>query len=169
MQPASLATFAADLTQLRQALIDADPLAARPEVDSVAAAADALAAAFTGASTQDRDRFLLRALDDAIAGIEVAAHLADALHGPALLPDTAAASLAEPLRDAYRAFADSQPTYQVLYHYRNALAAQLQLDAHPIPDAVTATQPSGADATAEVTADGAARPRRARKKSGAKS
>ena len=163
MQPASLATFAANLTQLRQALIDADPLAARPEADSVAAAADALAAAFTGASAQDRDRFLLRALDDAIAGIEVAAHLADALHGPALLPDTAPASLAESLHDAYHAFAGSQPTYQALYHYRNALAAQLRLDARPIPDAVTAALA----ATGEVTADGAARPRRARKKSGA--
>jgi hypothetical protein len=167
MQPASLATFAANLTQLRQALIDADPLAARPEADSVAAAADALAAAFTGASAQDRDRFLLRALDDAIAGFEVAAHLADALHGPALLPDTAPASLAESLHDAYHAFAGSQPTYQALYHYRNALAAQLRLDARPIPDAVTAAQPGGVAATGEVTADGAARPRRARKKSGA--
>ena len=165
MQPASLATFAASLTQLRQALIDADPLAAPPEADSVAAAADALAAAFTGASAQGRDRFLLRALDDAIAGIEVAAQLADALHGPALLPD-ATPTLAEPLRDAYRAFADSQPTYQALYHYRNALAAHLRLDARSIPDAVTA-EASDEVATAELPTVGAPKPRRAHKKSGA--
>src|SRR5215469_14227149 len=81
MSTMSLSRFADSLAALRQALADADPLAASPLAVLFSTTAETVASAFAAAPEANRRRFLLRALDDAIAGIEVAARLADELHG----------------------------------------------------------------------------------------
>ena len=130
----SLTTFADSLTSLRQALADADPLAASAQTQLFSAAAETVAAAFASVPAEMRQRFLLRALDDVIAAVEVAARLADELH----LPAEAAEGEADALQLAYRAFAESQTTYQALYHYRNTLATRLRLNERPVPEALSA-------------------------------
>ncbi len=128
-----LATFTDSLVQLRQALADADPLAAAPEAAPVSATAETLAATFASASAGERPRLLLRALDDAIAAVEIATRLADNLHG-ADEPSAGADEGADgSLRAAYQAFTESQPAYAALYHYRNALATTLRLTMRPQP------------------------------------
>lgn len=131
------------LLQLRQSLAGADPLAAPPHAQ-FAAQVQTLADTFDDASHTERQALVLRALDEAIAAIELAARLADALHStPESTYDDSTAQNAldtahadnqvqqtsEMPRDAlflaYRAFTESQPTYQELYHYRNALAERL--------------------------------------------
>lgn len=131
------------LLQLRQSLADADPLAI-PNNDPRAAHIQALTDAFEEASPAERQALLLRALDEAIAAIEIAARLADAMNGihagesdnaahqtldagqTGSYSEQATDSQRDPLVSAYRAFAESQPTYQELYHYRNALAERLR-------------------------------------------
>ncbi|HST87283.1 MAG TPA: hypothetical protein VLJ14_02805, partial [Ktedonobacterales bacterium] len=124
MQPDSPATFTESLAQLRRALADADPLAAADSAPFEAAAAT-VAAAFTAAPEGERPPLLLRALDEAIAAIEIAARLADELHGPTPRP--------EALVLAYREFTASQTAYAPLYAYRNTLAGQLRVEAQPTP------------------------------------
>jgi hypothetical protein len=146
-----LSRFADSLAALRQALADSDPLAALPLAVLFSTTAETVASAFASAPEANRRRFLLRALDDAIAGIEVAARLADELHGT---EDGRAGAEGEEsaLQRAYRDFAESQTTYQALYQYRNVLAAQLRLEARPIPTAVDPAQAEEADETVEATA-----------------
>ncbi len=132
----SLTTFTDSLAQLRQALADADPLAASPQAVLFSATAEKVASAFASAPEASRQRFLLRALDDAIAAIEVAARLADELHGLAE-PGPALEGEPDALQRAYRAFTESQTTYQALYQYRNVLAAALRLESRQVPDAVS--------------------------------
>jgi hypothetical protein len=139
MSNVSLTTFSDSLAQLRQALADADLLAASPQTALFSTTAETVAAAFAAAPDEARLRFLLRALDDAIAASEVAARLADELHGPAER-GPALDGEAGALQEAYRAFAESQTTYQALYLYRNVLARQVGLEARPIPEAVTAAK-----------------------------
>src|SRR5215831_18906007 len=136
MSNVSLTTFSDSLVQLRQALADADPLAALPQAVLFSTTAETVAAAFAAAPNEVRQRFLLRALDDAIAAIEVAARLADELHGPAER-GPALEGEAGALQEAYHAFAESQTTYQPLYLYRNLLARPVGLEARPIPEAVS--------------------------------
>ncbi len=124
MQPDSPVTFTESLAQLRRALADADPLAAADSAPFEAAAAT-VAAAFTAAPEGERPPLLLRALDEAIAAIEIAARLADELHGPTPRP--------EALVLAYREFTASQTAYAPLYAYRNTLAGQLRVEAQPTP------------------------------------
>ena len=135
--------LAAALSQLYGALADADPLAAAPL--PVADGAHDITEAFAAAEGQLRARLLLRALDEAIAGLEVAATLADAYAAPtpARPPNDHAEdwSASEPLAATYAAFIASQPAYQGLYHYRNALAAALRMEVRPLPPAVAATAP----------------------------
>jgi hypothetical protein len=151
MQQVSHATFTDSLIQLRQALAGADPLAAHAAGDPVGNVAEVVAATFAGAADDARLRFLLGALDDAIAAVEVVARLADALHAvPASGPGESAADVS-PLEGAYRTFAEAQTTFQALYHYRNAIAAQLRLTARNLP---AAPQP----APAEPAGDGARMP-----------
>ncbi len=126
------------LAQLYAALADADPLAPAPL--PVAAGAHDLAAAFAAAGEQERPRVLLRALDEAIAALEVAAALAEAQARPAAPPAASAEAADDPLAAAYAAFAASQPAYQALYHYRNALAARVRLEARQPPPAVAAPE-----------------------------
>jgi hypothetical protein len=145
----SLTTFTDSLTLLRQALADADPLAALAPTESFSATAETVAAAFASAPNETRQRFLLRALDDAIAAIEVAARLTDELHLPAETGE-AAGGEADALQIAYRAFAESQTTYQALYQYRNVLATRLKLDERPIPEMVsTGSADTGTEAHTE--------------------
>jgi hypothetical protein len=95
-----------------------------------------VAAAFADAQGAQKGAYLLRALDDAIAALEVAARLADEYHGTArgaTPPDTA-----DPLYSLYAEFAESQPALQALYHYRNALVARLRgATLQAAPDAAT--------------------------------
>lgn len=167
MRNVTLETFTDSLTQLRQALADADPLAA-PSGAPFAASAGAVAGAFVRASAHDRARFLLRALDDAIAAVEVSARLADDLHGAgngAAVAEPPTDTGDDPLLAAYRAFAESQPAYAALYQYRNALAASLRVGARAIPDAIlttTSAEPA-ADAPAAPAAPAKPRSRRPRK------
>lgn len=168
MRNVKLETFTDSLTQLRQALADADPLAAPPN-PPFTATADAVAAAFASAGARDRARFLLRALDDAIAAVEVAARLSDELHGAgngSQSEEPATDSGDDPLQSAYRAFAESQPAYQALYHYRNALAAALRVHTRPMPDAVRGvadTQAAEASTAGEERASSTKPRKRARK------
>ena len=132
------------LVQLRQTVANSDPLAL-PANDPCSAHIQALTEAFEAASPAKRQSLLLRALDEAIAAIEIAARLADAMNGtptgasghtagqqPLDVVQTGSHSqqttdaAQDPLFAAYHAFAESQPTYQELYHYRNALAEQLR-------------------------------------------
>ena len=117
--------FGEQLAALYTALADADPVAAKP-VASAATAAEKVAAAFTDAQGTEKGRYLLRALDDAIAALEVAARLADEYHGTAsgtTPPDTA-----DPLYSLYADFTAMQPNLLTLCHYRNALVARLSSD-----------------------------------------
>jgi hypothetical protein len=131
MSTAALASFSDGLAHLRRTLADADPFAAH---DEPAAFAEALrrvtGAVAEAAPAGEQSRYLLRALDDAVAALEVAARLADELYGAlpvAVAPgDGATPSAAEALRMAYTRFVESQPLYQALYHYRNAVADQLR-------------------------------------------
>jgi hypothetical protein len=140
MQAEVMRGFTENLALLRQALADADPLAA--EVPATPIAGADLAAAFASATGEDRARLLLRALDEAIVALEVAARLADELHGGGTgetvrEPD---ATADDPPRSAYRVFLESQPEWQTLYHYRNALAAQLR-DTSPRTASTPASPP----------------------------
>ncbi len=134
---AQVSNFGEQLASLYVALADADPVAAKPAA-AAASAADTVATAFTSASRAEKGRYLLRALDDAIAALEVAARLADEYHGTAsgtTPPDTA-----DPLYSLYDDFTASQPGLLTLYHYRNALVARLGGDA-PATDAGMVDQP----------------------------
>jgi hypothetical protein len=130
--------FGEQLAALYAALADADPAAAGPAA-STASAAGGVAAAFADACGAEKERYLLRALDDAIAALEVAARLADEYHGTTreTPPDPA-----DPLYSLYAEFAASQPALQALYHYRNALAARL---GGITPLAVPSATPARAD------------------------
>lgn len=140
-------TFHEALLQLRQSLASADPLATTAR-DPFLAQAQALADTFDTASDTERHALLLRALDEAIAAIELAARLADAANSthsdPHATPATqqtlavtetgnqseqTSDATQDPLFAAYRAFKESQPMYQELYHYRNALAERLRVAA----------------------------------------
>jgi len=136
-----VAAFTAQMAQLRLAIVEADPLAARAER---LPAAEAVASAFAGATETERLRYLLWALDDAIAAHEVAARLAGALHGAGLAETVRepVAGEADPVRAAYQIYTESQPGYAALYHYRNTLARQLRVKTRPIPDAVEGAPPS---------------------------
>ncbi len=127
--------FGEQLAALYTALADADPFATKPAA-SAASAAGEVAAAFADAQGEQKGAYLLRALDDAIAALEVAARLADEYHGTArgaTPPDTA-----DPLYSLYAEFAESQPALQALYHYRNALVARLRgATLQAAPDAAT--------------------------------
>lgn len=168
MQHVAQTDFAESLAHLRQALMDADPLTVAVDA-GVMENAEHAAALFAGASEDQRARLLLRALDDAIAAVEIASHLADELH--ARRHDFGAESKAseqptdarDSLYTAYLTFAESQTQYQALYHYRNALAAQLNEQAHGAPARVGAPAPEGAHTGDTPTST--AKPRRSRKKS----
>ncbi|HEX8035147.1 MAG TPA: hypothetical protein VF510_14935 [Ktedonobacterales bacterium] len=127
------------LLQLRQSMAGADSFAISTHEPSAA-----LQATLDSLPEAQRDALLLHALDEAIGAIELAARLADALNSPATeasdfplapqplhVPETGnqTGNLTEdPLFAAYRAFTESQPMYQDLYHYRNALAERLASD-----------------------------------------
>jgi hypothetical protein len=128
------------LGQLYAALADADPLAAPPW--PVTSGVRAVVDAFQTAESEQQARMLLRALDEAIAALEVAAALAEAHARRSAAPEVAAGGEDGPLAATYAAFAASQSTYQALYHYRNALAAHLRLERRPLPEAVAAPQPT---------------------------
>lgn len=132
------------LVQLRQSLAGADPLAA-PTHAAFTAQVQSLTDTFEDAPQAERQALVLRALDEAIAAIELAARLADALNSAhdntcdnsatqQSLDATHAGDQSQQtsnvaqdaLFTAYRAFTESQPTYQELYHYRNALAERLR-------------------------------------------
>lgn len=150
MQPDSPATFTKSLAQLRRALADADPLAAADSAPFEAAAAT-VAAAFTAAPEGERLPLLLRALDEAIAAIEIASWLADELHGPAPRPEAfAAGRQPEALALAYREFTASQTAYAPLYAYRNTLAGQLRVEAQPTPHEQSAETEQSGVAIAQV-------------------
>ena len=134
MDTVSLATFTDSLVQLRLALADADPLTITDEP-----LAAPVVGAFRSARPATRGRYVLRALDEAIAALEVASHLADALHQSGGQPQDSAP---DPVAQAYRAFTESQPAWQELYHYRNVLAHSLRLAARTVPDAVASAPPS---------------------------
>ncbi len=121
-----MSPFGEGLLSLYDVLAGADPLGVVRNVD-VAHGADGLLAAFEAAAPEDRGRWLLRALDEAIAAFEVAARLTDEYTGvPTTGPLTAPPTrTADPLAEAYDDFVASQPGFQALYHYRNALAARL--------------------------------------------
>lgn len=148
---ASIETFTESLLQLRQALADADPLAESAGPSDFAAAADRVTDAFATAPAGARLRYLLRALDDAVAAVEVAARLADDLYAvDAEGRSVTADAEIDGLRYAYNRFAESQPAYQALYHLRNAVAERLRLDQRPLPPAVAAGASSpAADEPAE--------------------
>ena len=160
--------FAESLAHLRQALADADPLTA-PVDSAVIENAERAAALFAGASENEQARLLLRALDNAIAAVEITSHLADELHarrhdvGAESTGPGQAADERNSLYTAYLDFAESQTQYQALYHYRNVLAAQLSEQAHAAPARVGASAPEGAH-TGDTPAQ-TAKPRRTRKKS----
>ncbi|MGH2516134.1 MAG: hypothetical protein ACRDHP_10815 [Ktedonobacterales bacterium] len=158
-----VAAFTEQMAQLRQAIADADPLAAGAEALPFA---QAVAGTFARAPETERLRYLLRALDDAIAAQEIAARLADELHGAGIIEVARAPQEgeADPLRAAYQAYAESQPAYATLYQYRNALALRLRVEARPIPDAA-----GGVAAHADARTAGAkppTKPRRPRKETG---
>jgi hypothetical protein len=131
------------LLQLRQSMTGGDSLAVTTHEPSAA-----LGATLDSLPEGQRDALLLHALDDAIGAIELAARLADALNRPATevsdfplaLPpldatetgDRTSDLTEDPLFAAYRTFAESQPMYQDLYHYRNALAGRLAGDGSDI-------------------------------------
>jgi hypothetical protein len=132
--------FATSLTQLYYALADADTLVT--PIPPVVAQGEALQARFLAFSGDERAHFLLRALDEAIAAIEVAAGLAETYHGAAAPASQGGEGVAEdPLASSYAAFVASQPFYQSLYHYRNALAALLRQPERKLPDAVAQPAP----------------------------
>lgn len=124
------------LLQLRQSMAGADPFAI-----SALESSAVLPAALDSLPEVQRQALLLHALDEAIGAIELAARLADALNraateasafplAPQPLDATEAVSQTsnlteDPLFAAYHSFTESQPMYQDLYHYRNALAARL--------------------------------------------
>lgn len=128
------------LLQLRQSMAGADSIATcTPELPT------ALAETLKSIPETQRNSVLLHALDEAIAAIELAARLADALtvqhNGADRVPPAQQAlqaaesgnqsnqkrnTIEDPLFAAYRAFAESQPLYQDIYHYRNALAERLR-------------------------------------------
>ncbi len=128
------------LLQLRQSMAGADSIATcAPELPT------ALAETLKSIPETQRNFVLLHALDEAIAAIELAARLADALtvqhDGTDRIPTAQQAlqaaesgnlgnqtnsKIEDPLFATYRAFAESQPLYQDLYHYRNALAERLR-------------------------------------------
>ncbi len=144
---ASIETFAESLLQLRQALAEADPFAEGAVPAEFTALAGRVAGDFGAAPAEARLRYLLRALDDAVAAIEVAARLADELYAV----DGQGAPIAsdaeiDGLRYAYNRFAESQPAYQALYHLRNAVAERLRLDQRPIPPTVAGDTSSSSDA-----------------------
>lgn len=163
MQHTTYTDFTESLTHLRQALVDADPLTLA-EPGPVETQAQRVEALFTEASEDERERLLLRALDDAIASIEIAAQLADELH--ARRHDLGAES-DEPermddersrLRTAYLAFVESQTQWQALYQYRNVLAARLQEMARVAPERVDSSVPE--HETSGTAARPATKPRR---------
>ena len=140
MSTAALGGFSAGLVELRRALADADPFAAHDEPAAFTEALHRVTSSVAEAPMAERSRYLLRALDDAIAAIEVASRLADELHGglpvvsPSVAPvDGAAPSAAEALYMAYTRFNESQPNYQALYHYRNVVADQVRAETPPTP------------------------------------
>lgn len=168
MQHMTQTDFAESLAHLRQSLADADPLTAT--VDSaVMENAERAAALFSSASEDERTRLLLRALDDAIAAVEIASHLADELHarrhdfGVESVGSERATGDRASLYTAYLAFVESQPQYQALYHYRNVLAAQLNEHVHAAPARVGA--PALETEATTDTPPNVAKPRRPRKKS----
>lgn len=127
------------LLQLRQSMAGVDSSA-------TATPSAALAKTLDSIPETQRNALLLHTLDEAIAAIELAAYLADALaaqHNTADSIPTAKQALdameqggknnrasdvvEDPLFAAYLAFTESQPTYQDLYHYRNALAERLRI------------------------------------------
>lgn len=155
-------SFGERLALLRLALGEGDPLAAPEPLATLresdaARAAEALAAAFHAAPVERRAAYLLRALDDAIVAIDLSAQLADEFTltpggplAPERRPDPADLDdHGDPLFDAYQAFAASQPTWQALYQYRNALAARLRLAARELPTAVAAS-PAATAPTADA-------------------
>lgn len=117
------------LASLYTALAGADPLAAPDGAAGAAASAWAVAGAFADATRERQGRYLLRALDEAIAAFEVAARLADAYHGTGATTRAAPPDTSDPLYTDYAAFVAAQPQWQQLYHYRNALAARLGISA----------------------------------------
>jgi len=126
-----LSNFGEQLASLYTALADADHVATKPAATAASTAED-VAVAFTGAHGAEKGRYLLRALDDAIAALEVAARLADEYHGTAsgtTPPDTS-----DPLYSLYADFTDSQTKLLTLYHYRNALLARLSGDTTDQPE-----------------------------------
>ena len=125
MTSSSLTTFTDGLVQLRRALADADPFVATAEPAAFSDALRSVAGAVASAPEPERARYLLRALDEAIAAIEVAAQLADELHEEIEASETREAE-PDALHMAYTRFAESQPCYQALYHYRNAVAEGLR-------------------------------------------
>ncbi len=130
------ATFAGGLIQLRRALAGADPFAVQDEPAAFSEALRQVTGALAEAPAVERSRYLLRALDDAIAAVEVASRLADELQASlsaSAQTDAATQSPADALRIAYTRFAEAQPHFQALYHYRNAVADALQPS--PPPDA----------------------------------
>jgi hypothetical protein len=154
---ASTERFTESLLQLRQALAGADPLAESAGPSDFAAAADRVAGAFAAAPAPARLRYLLRALDDAVAAVEVAARLADDLYTVNAGGDPVSTDAEiDGLRYAYSRFAESQPAYQALYHLRNAVAERLRLEQRPVPPAVAAgdTSQAGADLTEHAAAAG---------------
>jgi hypothetical protein len=137
MDSGAEAALTTSLNELYATLADADPLAAPPPF--VVTGARALAETFEAAGDEGRARVLLRALDEAIAAVEIASMMAEVYTRPGDAPISAADVRDDALATAYAAFAASQSAYQSLYHYRNALAARLQLDAHLLPPAVAAS------------------------------
>lgn len=154
-----VAAFTEQMAQLRQALAAADPQTAGP---ASLPAAQVVAGTFASAPEAERLRFLLRALDDAIATQEIAARLADELHGAGILEFARAPQdgEADPLHAAYQAYAESQPAFAALYQYRNALALRLRVTARPIPDTIGGAQQPETSSPAEKPAT---KPRRRRK------
>src|SRR5215470_11774625 len=109
MEQQRVSDFGERLAALYTALSEADPFAAGPST-AAAGAAEQVASAFAGAQGAQKASYLLRALDDAIVALEVAARLADEYHGTAsgtTPPDTS-----DPLYGLYDAFAKSQPGLQ---------------------------------------------------------
>lgn len=167
MQHTTYTDFAENLSHLRQALVDADPLTLAPE-SPVETHAERVEGLFSRASEDERSRMLLRALDDAIAAIEIAAQLTDELH--ARRRDFGAESEAPErmddergrLRAAYLAFMESQTQYQALYQYRNVLAAQLREQTLPAPERVA--PPASTEASASEPPASGEKPRRRAKK-----
>lgn len=163
MQHTTSTDFAESLTHLRQALVDADPLTLAPE-GSVETYAERVEGLFSGASDDERSRLLLRALDDAIASLEIAAQLTDELHAgrhdfgaesetPEQMDDERSR-----LRSAYLAFMESQTQYQALYQYRNVLAAHLREQSRAVPERVAPPTPT--DESSSEPSDATEKPRR---------